>query len=477
VAQQFGFKACIAVTDREGNVLALFKMTGAPKKSRVVGDQGQGLEGAMLSAQDVAIAKAGTAGFLSSSQHAFSTRTASFIVQDHFPPGVDFTPGGPLFGVQFSSLPCTDFKSPPLPLGLSADPGGVPLFKGGELVGGLGVEGDGIYGLDLDPSDDDLPIEERVAVTGSRGFSAPDQIRGDGVLLDGIRLPFVNAIIENAPIVAVAGRYMQDPRDGQPTGFIAASVGGVAGQGDPRFPLRSGSILTAGDVETMLAQAARQSLKTRAAIRQPLGSAAKVSIAVVDVDGTILGFFRLDDASIFGADVSVQKARTAAFFSSPAAGSDIVRVGLGRFLRDVALDGSYAYTTRAIGFLAQPYYPPGIQGTMEGPFSLPISEWSPFNTGLQFGLFFDNLANAGSCNPAIAQLPNGITIFPGGVPLYKNGRFAGGIGVSGDGVDQDDLIAAAGSVGFEAPRESRCDRLLIRGVRLPYVKFPRHPNL
>jgi hypothetical protein len=173
----------------------------------------------------------------------------------------------------------------------------------------------------------------------------------------------------------------------------------------------------------------------------------------------------------------LQKARTAAFFTSPAAGSDIARVGLGRFLRDVALDGSYAYTTRAIGFLAQPYYPPGIQGTMEGPFSLPISEWSPFNTGLQFGLFFDNLANAGSCNPAIPQLPNGITIFPGGVPLYKNGRFAGGIGVSGDGVDQDDLIASAGSVGFEAPRESRCDRLLIRGVRLPYVKFPRHPNL
>jgi hypothetical protein len=77
----------------------------------------------------------------------------------------------------------------------------------------------------------------------------------------------------------------------------------------------------------------------------------------------------------------------------------------------------------------------------------------------------------------IPRLPNGITIFPGGVPLYKGGRLAGAIGISGDGVDQDDLIAWAGSVGFEAPVERRCDRLVIRGTRLPYVKFPRHPEL
>jgi hypothetical protein len=32
-------------------------------------------------------------------------------------------------------------------------------------------------------------------------------------------------------------------------------------------------------------------------------------------------------------------------------------------------------------------------------------------------------------------------------------------------------------VGFVAPAERRCDRLTVRGVRLPYVKFPRHPEL
>ena len=63
------------------------------------------------------------------------------------------------------------------------------------------------------------------------------------------------------------------------------------------------------------------------------------------------------------------------------------------------------------------------------------------------------------------------------MPLYKGGRLVGAIGISGDGVDQDDLIASAGSAGFEAPPDRRCDRLSVRGVRLPYVKFPRHPEL
>jgi len=51
----------------------------------------------------------------------------------------------------------------------------------------------------------------------------------------------------------------------------------------------------------------------------------------------------------------------------------------------------------------------------------------------------------------------GIISFPGGVPLYKNGVLVGAIGVSGDGVDQDEAVAVAGAVGFEAPAEIRSD--------------------
>ena len=77
-------------------------------------------------------------------------------------------------------------------------------------------------------------------------------------------------------------------------------------------------------------------------------------------------------------------------------------------------------------------------------------------------------------NPA---LPNGLTIFPGGFPLYRNGQLIGAIGVSGDGVDQDDLIGAAGTVNFLPSTAIKADQIIYRGTRLPYAKFPRNPSL
>jgi hypothetical protein len=74
-------------------------------------------------------------------------------------------------------------------------------------------------------------------------------------------------------------------------------------------------------------------------------------------------------------------------------------------------------------------------------------------------------------------LPNGIQIFAGSIPLYKNGELVGAIGISGDGIDQDDLIAAGGSVGYTPAVGIRSDQFFVRSVRLPFVKFPRSPNL
>ena len=77
-------------------------------------------------------------------------------------------------------------------------------------------------------------------------------------------------------------------------------------------------------------------------------------------------------------------------------------------------------------------------------------------------------------NPA---LPNGITVFPGGFPLYRNGALIGAIGVSGDGVDQDDIIGASGTISNLPPISIRADQFIFRGARLPYAKFPRNPSL
>jgi hypothetical protein len=47
--------------------------------------------------------------------------------------------------------------------------------------------------------------------------------------------------------------------------------------------------------------------------------------------------------------------------------------------------------------------------------------------------------------------------------------------VSGDGVDEDDVVTADGIAGFEPPDALRADQFFVRGVRLPYQNFSRNP--
>jgi uncharacterized protein GlcG (DUF336 family) len=491
-ASALGKAVNIVVTDREGNVLGLLPMPGTPNATiRSVGRLGQGLEGTVVSPAEAATAKAATAAFFSTSGNAFTTRTAGFIIQEHFPPGISFRAGGPLYGVQFSSLPCSDIKKPSARLGLSADPGGLPIYKNGVAAGGIGVEGDGLYTVDRNPADDDQTFEELIATSGIRGFEAPALIRGDNILVDGIRLPFSNVTNLPAPATtaSIAGATFSLPSASE---FVPQVVGGIAGEVSPRFfpfvsgTAPSGNALTASEVGTIIAHAAQQANITRAAIRQPLGSNARVTIAVVDTAGVVLGVFRQQDAPVFGFDVAVQKARTAAFFSGANAASALRAAGLGSYVDraqadELRFDGAFAFTDRATGFLHRPFFPDGIDNTAAGPFSTAIADWSPFNVGLQLDLVKTNFL-ASVVGPAvpctsIPALPNGIQIFPGSVPLYKNGVHVGAIGISGDGVDQDDLIAAAGANGFSPPTQIRADQIFVRGVRLPFLKFPRSPNL
>lgn len=509
-AVQLNRNVTVAITDREGNVLGVFVMTGANGVTQIrsVGTIGRGLEGLVVPSALAAISKAGTAALFSTSGNAFTTRTAGFIIQEHFPPGVDFRSGGPLYGVQFSSLPCSDIKKPGLPLGLSGDPGGLPIYKSGIAVGGIGIEADGLYAVDRDPSDFDLPDEEVIAASGVRGFEAPALIRGDNILVDGIRLPYTNVASVIAPTTipfpTLPGAVLASfpIRGGQPSAFAPAVVGGINGQASPRFfPFAGsafptpGAALTALDVTQIISQAAQTSNITRAAIRQPLGSNARVSIAVVDTEGNVLGIFTTADAPLFGFDVAVQKARSSVFFSRSDTTSQLIGAGLSQYATraaadNVPLNGTIAYSARAIGFLHRPLFPDGINDTLAGPFSTSLGDWSPFNVGLQLDLVQTRLlARPAFCSsPQLMSRPqctcssiqivrNGLQIFAGGIPLYRGTTLVGGIGISGDGIDQDDFIAAGGSTGFAPPAAIRADQLLIRGVRLPFVKFPRSPTL
>ena len=219
---------------------------------------------------------------------------------------------------------------------------------------------------------------------------------------------------------------------------------------------------------------------------------------MVDTSGAVLGLFSTIDAPIFGFDVCVQKARSVALFTVANGGAQLRSLSpdIGKFVDAAAadgikLDGSIAFGNRTIGFLSRPFLPDGINGAANGPFSKPINAWSPFNDGLQVAIIKRTLMGilSGTINlhtgcvqgftnqQTLPILANGLQIFAGSVPLYKNGVLVGAIGISGDGIDQDDIVASAGSVGFEAPEAIRADQFFVRGVRLPYVKFPRHPNL
>jgi uncharacterized protein GlcG (DUF336 family) len=571
-AQADGHPAVISVVDRVGNVLALFRMTGAPASAHVA-DAPNGVnldvQGLDVPAEASAIAKAITGAYLSSSGNAFSSRTASEIVQPQFPPspGTVGLGSGPLYGVQFSQLPCSDLSQrfgalgtaamigpKRSPLGLSADPGGFPLFKNGVVVGGVGVEADGQYTADTNVTVTSLIIDERIALAGTIGYDAPATITADTIYAAGTQLIYTDVAtsalgslsgaswataaatgaLESllgytaGPIIAgtaygseASGIRAAAPADAPITGAYVLSDGA----GNNRYPVKAAtdaadvtSPLTAKEVQTILAQAFSVMSEARAAIRNPASSIAQVSISVVDTHGVTLGLVRAPDAPIFGIDVSLQKARTAAFFSNAAAGAQLLAntsprvpsyvAAVRAFLNNqAALTGTYAFTDRAGGDLSRPTFPDGSVGRPNGPFSVPAAQFNPFATGLQSALIVGNLGQhlayvtgqSASDTPqrctttpdVVAgqnRMQNGIQIFPGSVPIYRGTVLVGGLGVSGDGVNQDDMVSflglsqagtALGTLG-NAPASMRADQIVVplsdgTTAHLNYVICPQSP--
>jgi uncharacterized protein GlcG (DUF336 family) len=552
-AQARSAPGTIAVADRVGNVLAVFRMAGAAPTFVIRSGRGVtgGLENVdVLPSELAAIAKALTGAYLSSAGNAFTTRTASQIVQEHFNPRELGQPSGPLYGVQFSQLSCSDVVRHSAagtigpkrsPLGLAADPGGLPLYKDGALVGGVGVIADAQYSLDLDIQSADVDTDELIALAAQSGFAPPAEQRGDRITADGRTFRYVDsaAIISNpatAPSFAsidgsagtlvavsgyggapiVAGTAFGTPASGiRPDTDAFAALGAyvlVDATNVNRFAPRAGSdgLLSAAEATQLVASALSVATRTRAQIRRPLGSIAQVTVAVVDTNGEIVALARGADGPVFGIDVAVQKARSAAFFSSPDAATRLTGLPpalyptppaaspIGAYVdraRQFFADGGafgngIAFTTRAIGNIARPAFPDGVDFGQPGPFAKADAEWSPFTVGLQLDLVINKLVASlaagddGINCTGLAQLPNGIQVFPGGSPIYRGNQLVGAIGVSGDGVDQDDLIGflgvaeAAETLGTglnHAPAGRRADTLTPLGTRLRYVQCPQAP--
>jgi uncharacterized protein GlcG (DUF336 family) len=456
----------VAVVDRAGFVLGVFRTQNAPVTA--IGNFGQ-----TQNANDVAVALARTGAFFSNDQAPLSSRTVRFISGIHFPPGVMNQPPADLYGIENTNRGCIlvndpafESKIPPslalaggFGLGIltgkadvndsnanSVNPGGVPIFYKNVVVGGIGVV----------TSSSNLNVSEYAALVGGttqRGGPGdnfgPTPAAPGVVFIGGIALPFVDqtslpAGFSSGP-VAGTGSYLVTPTNspGQPPegDLITPGAGPLGG-------------LSAADVTQILNNAEATANTTRAAIRLPLGSKARMVIAVADLDGTIIGLRRMQDSTVFSIDVAASKARNMVYFNSA--------VRTAADLNGVPI--RTAVTNRTISFGAQPLYPPGIDGSNAGPF---------------FNLYTMDLANPctqGFQSGASNSNKSGIVFFPGSAGLYRNSMLVGGLGVSGDGVDQDDYVTSGGTAGFEAPTNIRADQIMDQGVRLPYFKFPRNPT-
>jgi len=441
----------IAVTDRQGNILAVYRKPQAPQT--VIGQFGRTVD-----VNELAVATARTAAFFSHNEAPLSSRTVRFISGVHFPPGISFTGNADLYGIENTNRGCT-FNVNFLPgvdfpyarsidgkgtgLGIqtgkadlkdsdpdAVNPGGIPLYKNGRMVGGVGVAGAS------------NPIVEYAALLGSVGAGFGPTVPPPGaVFVGGLSLPFAEQTTapNGLPAGVLEGSYLVQPK---------ASPAPVP-EGNLIQP-RAGSQLTLADVQKIVQNSIDTANTTRGVIRLPLGKKAKMVIAIADLDGSLLALYRMTDSTVFSTDVAVAKARNVIYFTQNP-GTDLPGITAGT-----------AVNNRTISFGAQPFFPPGIDYSDPGPF---------------YNLFLKDTANP--CTQG-AQPPNpnqnGIVFFPGAVPLYKDGKLVGGLGISGDGVDQDDYVTAGGAAGFDAPESIRADKIYINGVRMPYLKFPRNPT-
>jgi uncharacterized protein GlcG (DUF336 family) len=440
--------------------------------------------------------------------------------------------------------------------GIATLPGGIPLFKNGELVGGIGVFFPGKFGTadyeqgfvpgigQTESHRTNAPLvlqSEWIALAaagGSRGANLPIGAIANVPALVGYDLPAgrldlvgitlegvgpgnpvtqgINVVLQHGIYAGRENVVIANPAQDQVVDAGADLLFGTAD--DDRYrdgkPVPAGYLvgpsdgngITAAQVQQIIAQGINEANNTRAAIRLPLGARTRMVLAVADREGAVVGLYRMPDATVFSIDVAVAKARNVAYYNN----ADTVQfydLPVDRHGPPRTTPKGVAYTARTFRFLAAPRYPTGApETTPPGAFSilndpginpltaenvgapLPAVFYSRYADG-QFGIPLPRTSQLGFdafnpqrnfADPRIAYTgtpnQNGVVFFPGSSSLYAGFSLLAGLGVSGDGVDQDDVVTFAAATGYEAPSSVRADQFFIRNVRLPYQKFNRNPR-
>jgi len=239
---------------------------------------------------------------------------------------------------------------------------------------------------------------------------------------------------------------------------------------------RRASTCGAADVRRIIQQGIDEANQVRAAIRLPLDSRTAWCSPSPTRPGAVLGLVPHAGRHV----LLHRRGRGQGAKCSLLRGFDEIA----RHRRPAGHAAGTAFTNRTFRYLGEPRFPEGVDGEQPGPFSQLNDGGADPLTGLQVGprLPASRTRAWSATTPSTRyELPRRVRrpeqpqrhrVLPGSAPGTGTRPAAGwpilvaGFGVSGDGVDQDDVVTAFGAQGYGVPASVlRADQTFVRGVR------------